>query len=112
MLIFRKKFIEFCIISLILYPGFETGIASMKHMMVVHCWHYLIASSLFYYINSHCYKIATSHKKIAPMLPTQYTLLYKMPSNLKGKNFISKVPGYCPQNTMAFFSPKLDGIKK
>ena len=40
--------------------------------MYVHCWHYLIASSLFYYINSHCYKIATSHKKIAPMLPTQY----------------------------------------
>ena len=30
----------------------------------------LIASSLFYYINSHCYKIAISHKKIAPMLPT------------------------------------------
>ena len=40
------------------------------------------------------------------------TLLYKVPSNLKGKNFVSKFPGYCPQNTMAFFSPKLDGIKK
>ena len=39
-------------------------------------------------------------------------LLYKMPSNLKGKNFVSKFPGYCPQNTMAFFSSKLDGIKK
>ena len=37
---------------------------------------------------------------------------YKMPSNLKGKNFVSKFPGYCPQNTMAFFSSKLDGIKK
>ena len=40
------------------------------------------------------------------------TLLYKMPSNLKGKNFVSKFPGYCPQNTMTFFSSKLDGIKK
>ena len=40
------------------------------------------------------------------------TLLYKMPSNLKGKNFVSKLPGYCPQNTMMFFSSKLDGIKK
>ena len=40
------------------------------------------------------------------------TLLYEMPSNLKGKNFVSKFPGYCPQNTMAFFSSKLDGIKK
>ena len=40
------------------------------------------------------------------------TLLYKMPSNIKGKNFVSKFPGYCPQNTMAFFSSKLDGIKK
>ena len=28
----------------------------------------------------------------------------KLPSNLKGKNFVSKFPGYCPQNTMAFFS--------
>ena len=43
---------------------------------------------------------------------TQPTLLYKMPSNLKGKNFVSKFPGYCPQNTMTFFSLKLDGIKK
>ena len=42
----------------------------------------------------------------------QSTLLYEMPSNLKGKNFVSKFPGYCPQNTMAFFSSKLDGIKK
>ena len=40
------------------------------------------------------------------------TLLYKMPSNLKGKNFVSKFPGYCPQNKMVFFSSKLDGIKK
>ena len=32
-----------------------------------------------------------------------YTLLYKMPSNLEGKNFVSKFPGYCPHNTMAFF---------
>ena len=40
------------------------------------------------------------------------SLLYEMPSNLKGKNFVSKFPGYCPQNTMAFFSSKLDGIKK
>ena len=39
-------------------------------------------------------------------------LLYKMPSNFKGKNFVSKFPGYCPLNTMAFFSSKLDGIKK
>ena len=31
------------------------------------------------------------------------TLLYKMPSNLKGKNFVSKFPGYCPQNAMVFF---------
>ena len=38
-----------------------------KHL---HCWHYLIASSLFYFINSHFYKFATSHKNIAPMLPT------------------------------------------
>ena len=42
----------------------------------------------------------------------KYALLYEMPSNLKGKNFVSKFPGYCPQNTMAFFSSKLDGIKK
>jgi hypothetical protein len=35
-----------------------------------------------------------------------------MPSNLKGKNFVSKIPWYCPQNTMAFFSSKLDGIKQ
>ena len=35
-----------------------------------------------------------------------------MPSNLKGKNFVSKFPGYYPQNTMAFFSSKFDGIKK
>ena len=35
-----------------------------------------------------------------------------MPSNLEGKNFVSKFPGYCPQNTMVFFSSKLDGIKK
>ena len=35
-----------------------------------------------------------------------------MPSNLKGKNFVSKFPGYRPQNTMTFFSSKLDGIKK
>ena len=41
-----------------------------------------------------------------------HTLLYEMPSNLKGKNFVSKFPGHCPQNTMAFFSSKLDGIKK
>ena len=40
------------------------------------------------------------------------TLLFKMPSNLKGKNFVSTFPGYCPQNTMTFFSLKLDGIKK
>ena len=36
------------------------------------CRHCLIASSLFYYINSHCYKFATRHKKIASMQPTQY----------------------------------------
>ena len=44
--------------------------------------------------------------------PVGITLLYKMPSNLKGKNFVSKFPGYCPQNTLALFSSKLDGIKK
>ena len=43
---------------------------------------------------------------------SENALLYEMPSNLKGKNFVSKFPGYCPQNTMAFFSSKLDGIKK
>ena len=29
-----------------------------------------------------------------------HTLLYEMPSNLKGKNFVSKIYCYCPQNTM------------
>ena len=53
-----------------------SGMASLKYFWwpfcseQLHCRHYLIASSLFYYINSHCYKFATSHKKIAPMLPT------------------------------------------
>ena len=28
------------------------------------------------------------------------TLLYEMPSNYKGKNFVSKIYCYCPQNTM------------
>ena len=55
-------------------------------------------------------------QKPAHFLSTQMalvsTLLYKMPSNIKGKNFVSKFPGYCPQNTMVFFSSKLDGIKK
>ena len=37
----------------------------------------------------------------------KHTLLYKMPSNLKGKNFVSKFPGYCPQNTMVLFFIKI-----
>ena len=37
---------------------------------LLHSWDYIIASSLFYYINSHCYKFATSYKEIAPTLPT------------------------------------------
>ena len=28
------------------------------------------------------------------------TLLYEIPSNYKGKNFVSKIYCYCPQNTM------------
>ena len=40
------------------------------------------------------------------------SMLHEMPSNLKGKNVVSKIQWYCPQNTMAFFSSKLDGIKK
>ena len=28
------------------------------------------------------------------------TLLYELPSNPKGKNFVSKIHCYCPQNTM------------
>ena len=36
----------------------------------IHWCHYIIASSLFYYINGHCFKFATSHKKIAPSMPT------------------------------------------
>ena len=42
---------------------------------------------------------------------SQPSLLYKMLSNCNC-NFVSKFPGFCPQNTMASFSPKLDGIKK
>ena len=44
------------------------------------------------------------HKVITLKQQFLGTLLYEMPSNLKGKNFVSKFPGYCPQNTMAFFS--------
>ena len=30
----------------------------------IHCWHYIIATSLIYYINCHCcFKFATGHKK-------------------------------------------------
>ena len=37
---------------------------------IIHCLHYLIASSLFYYIDSHCYKFATSHKKFRLCCPS------------------------------------------
>jgi hypothetical protein len=32
----------------------------------------------------------------------EHTLLYEMPSNPKGKNFVSKIHRYCPQNPMVF----------
>ena len=67
-------------------------------------WHLLAAQSQ---IENH-----VKCRKTMAFLWKNGTLLYKMPSNLKGKNFVSKFPGYCPQNTMAFFSSKLDGIKK
>ena len=38
-----------------------------KHL---HWWHYLIATSLFYYINGHCFKFATSYKNMSPSMPT------------------------------------------
>ena len=31
---------------------------------MVHWWHYLIATSLFYYINGHCSKFATSYRNM------------------------------------------------
>ena len=34
------------------------------------------------------------------LLIIRHTLLYEMPSNSKGKNFVSKIRCYCPQNTM------------
>ena len=35
------------------------------------------------------------------------TLLYEMPSNQKGKNFVSKIYCYCPQNTMEQYLQKV-----
>ena len=46
-------------------------------------------------------------KDNVPLSGGLFSLLYKMPSNLKGKNFVSKIPGYCHQNTMAFFFIKI-----
>ena len=36
----------------------------------LHTCHYIIATSLFYYINGHCFRFTTSHKTIAPSMPT------------------------------------------
>ena len=58
------------------------------------------------------YSLNTNSPFLCYMNSDGYALLYKMPSNRKGKNFVSKFPGYCPPNTMVFFSSKLDGIKK
>ena len=52
----------------------------------------------------YCYVVSTVYSvKVHTSQLRLTTLLYKMPSNLKGKNFVSKFPGYCPQNTMVFF---------
>ena len=32
-----------------------------KNLVHIHCWHYIIATSLIYYINGHCFKFATGH---------------------------------------------------
>jgi|FLMP01.2.fsa_nt_emb hypothetical protein len=44
--------------------------------------------------------LATWNMKYNRDLRAQGTLLYEMPSNPKGKNFVSKIHCYCPQNTM------------
>ena len=36
----------------------------------IHWCQYIIPTSLFYYINGHCYKFATSHKKMSASMPT------------------------------------------
>ena len=36
----------------------------------LHWWHYLISSSLFYYLNGHCSKFATRHKNMSSSTPT------------------------------------------
>ena len=42
----------------------------LHNIHMIHWWHYLIATSLFYYINGHCSKFATKHKSMSPSMPT------------------------------------------
>ena len=41
--------------------GIRNGTISILHSLL-HLCHYIIATSLLYYINGHCFKFATSHK--------------------------------------------------
>ena len=34
--------------------------------------HYIIATSLFYYINGHCFQFAKNHKKYTPSMLNNY----------------------------------------
>ena len=38
--------------------------------LFLHWCQYIIATSLFYYINGHSFKFATSHKNMSPSMPT------------------------------------------
>ena len=60
----------------ILFSKVETNIFAQNtykdemYIYQLHTFKYIIPTSLFYYINGHCFKFATSLKKIAPSMPT------------------------------------------
>ena len=62
----------------------DSGPSNMRHAMktfFVHCQHYIIATSLIYYINGHGFKFTTGHKKC---------LLMRFPQRSIPESFVKK----------------------
>ena len=65
----------------------------------IYWWHYLIATSLFYYINGHCFKFATSHKICRQACPSSISMRFSQgsisESLMKKKSKLTKLFNIC-----------------